>query len=278
MGRDTLAQDYVLKVLTATLMYPESETGEQFWDSVYEKLDEQNTVDVDTFNKVWIVPDIARVYENNGTAVLLESRLKVMHQNDLLAREKGSDPERGGVEPRRHEGHEVGEDLGLGEDGKGRSFRQDLQDIQDLELGKERGGGSDPKRGSNRTTSETTSEIFKDLIIPAIEDEVNHGESFAKLRQIYSASILAAWYKKRLHESLLNRAYSGSKTVNGIDIDDPESKQRIYDDYVSSFEEGIFNYIAEEYDPEADSYSERHYVAGGVHPSYHWRRNPRHHS
>ena len=34
MGRDLLAQDYILKQLTASLIYPEKELGKKFWDTV----------------------------------------------------------------------------------------------------------------------------------------------------------------------------------------------------------------------------------------------------
>ncbi|HQP10635.1 MAG TPA: hypothetical protein PKV41_04555, partial [Candidatus Omnitrophota bacterium] len=34
MGRDLLAQDYILKQLTASLMFPEKELGDQFWAKV----------------------------------------------------------------------------------------------------------------------------------------------------------------------------------------------------------------------------------------------------
>ena len=35
MGRDLLAQDYILKQITSSLMYPEDELGSRFWDKVY---------------------------------------------------------------------------------------------------------------------------------------------------------------------------------------------------------------------------------------------------
>ena len=35
MGKDLLAQDYILKQLTASLMYPEQRVGQNFWDRVY---------------------------------------------------------------------------------------------------------------------------------------------------------------------------------------------------------------------------------------------------
>ena len=37
MGRDLLAEDYILKQITASLIYPEGEIGKQFWKRVYEE-------------------------------------------------------------------------------------------------------------------------------------------------------------------------------------------------------------------------------------------------
>ena len=37
MGRDLLAQDYMLKQITSSLIYPEDSLGKKFWDKVYEQ-------------------------------------------------------------------------------------------------------------------------------------------------------------------------------------------------------------------------------------------------
>src|ERR1019366_565970 len=42
-------------------------------------------VPVNTFNKVWIVPDTAYVYESGNTAYILKSHLKVMLEEDYLS-------------------------------------------------------------------------------------------------------------------------------------------------------------------------------------------------
>ncbi len=63
MGRDLLAQDYMLKQLSSSLMYPEDELGAEFWERVYTKAMEQfGTTDIplNTFNKIWIVPEECR--------------------------------------------------------------------------------------------------------------------------------------------------------------------------------------------------------------------------
>ncbi|MBF0521675.1 MAG: hypothetical protein HQL24_01315 [Candidatus Omnitrophica bacterium] len=88
MGRDLLAQDYILKQLTSSLMYPEKQIGKDFWARVYEKAQKEfHTTDIptDTFHKIWIVPNKAVVYEKDNSAFVLEAHLKVMLEEDYEA-------------------------------------------------------------------------------------------------------------------------------------------------------------------------------------------------
>ena len=98
MGRDLLAQDYLLKQITASLIYPENEMGKQFWQKVYAQAQARygtTNIPVNTFNKVWIMPDKAVVYEHGGTAFVLENHLKVMLEEDYLALAKNQTPTKG---------------------------------------------------------------------------------------------------------------------------------------------------------------------------------------
>ena len=91
MGRDLLAQDYILKQITASLIYPEKDLGKTFWDKVYKKKQEtfgNIQVPVNTFNKVWIMADQSEVYEHGQTAYVTKSHLKVMLEEDYLATHK----------------------------------------------------------------------------------------------------------------------------------------------------------------------------------------------
>jgi len=105
MGRDLLAQDYLLKQITSSLMYPEGDVGKLFWQKIYAMAAQKfgNTdIPVDTFNKVWIVPSKAVVYENTQThaAYVVASSLKVMLASDYEAMshhsqvQHGEDPQR----------------------------------------------------------------------------------------------------------------------------------------------------------------------------------------
>ncbi len=93
MGRNLLAQDYLLKQITASLMYPEEKLGQKFWDRVFSRAQKElgtTNVPMNTFNKVWILPDKATVYEKNNTVYVLENHLKVMMEEDYLSLEKNS--------------------------------------------------------------------------------------------------------------------------------------------------------------------------------------------
>ena len=88
LGRDLLAQDYLLKQLSASLLYPESGAGKVFWQRVYAQAYQKfgtTDVPVDTFNKIWIVPQRAKVYEKNNVVYVVGGHLKVMLEADHTA-------------------------------------------------------------------------------------------------------------------------------------------------------------------------------------------------
>ena len=73
MGRDMLAQDYLLKQLSASMMVPDEKLGAKFWSRVYKKAQEEygtTDIPINTFNKIWIVPEVAHVHESGNTALV----------------------------------------------------------------------------------------------------------------------------------------------------------------------------------------------------------------
>src|SRR5476651_948917 len=93
MGRDLLAQDYILKQITASLINPEVGLGKKFWEKVYAFASQQygtTDIPVNTFNKVWILPDDALIYEKGNTAYVIKNHLKVMLEEDYLSLQKHS--------------------------------------------------------------------------------------------------------------------------------------------------------------------------------------------
>ena len=229
MGRDLLAQDYLLKQITASLMYPEQELGEEFWSRVRERAYAEygvTDIPVSTFNKVWIVPAESVVYENTetNTAFVVEARLKVMLEEDYLAMANGEE-----------------------------------QRAKSLELNNQNAGS----HVFNSQPYAHTTELIREIFIPEIEREVNAGANFVQLRQIYHALILATWYKRNLAESILGQVYVGQNKVDGVDIKDKQAKQKIYDQYLESFKVGVYDYIKEDYDPAIQMIVPRQYFSGG---------------
>jgi len=223
MGRDLLAQDYLLKQLTASLIYPEDQLGQTFWKRVRERAyEEYGTVElpVNTFNKVWIVPDRAEVFEQNNVAYIADSHLKVLLEDDYLALENNSNSAK---------------------------FRTDEVANEDV-----------------KKMSEMTAPIVREIILPEIEKEINAGQTFAQLRQVYNSMILATWYKQSLKESLLGKVYINQNKVAGIDLAGKDAKLKIYDRYMDAFKKGVYNYIRKDYDQYAQKPVPRKYFSGGI--------------
>jgi len=223
MGRDLLAQDYLLKQLTASLIYPEDQLGQDFWKRVRERAYEEYgmvELPVNTFNKVWIVPDRAEVFEQNNMAYIADSHLKVLLEDDYLALENNSNSAR---------------------------FRTDEVANEDV-----------------NKMSEMTAPIVREIILPEIEKEINAGQTFAQLRQVYNSMILATWYKQSLKKSLLGKVYIDQNKVAGIDLAGKDAKLKIYDRYMEAFKKGVYNYIRKDYDHYAQKPVPRKYFSGGI--------------
>ena len=88
LGRDLLSQDYILKQLTASLVYPESELGNDFWKQVYSTIKknfDSAEIPINTFNKIWIIPEKANVHINGNNVFVIDQHLKIMLEEDYLA-------------------------------------------------------------------------------------------------------------------------------------------------------------------------------------------------
>jgi len=229
MGRDLLAQDYLLKQLTASLTYPKGESGQRFWNQVYQQTFEQfktTQVSMNTFNKVWIVPEIAVVYEQanpsqgEATAFVVESKLRVMLEEDYLAMTKNKERQTGSSDNRPDQKEE-----------QLRSFSSDM---------------------------------IRKIILPVLERQINESEHFARLRKIYHSFIMAKWYKTNVKQSIINIAYSDRSKIKGIDLNDPQVNKEIYNNYLNAFKKGVYNFIKDEYDPRQKQVHLYKYFSGGA--------------
>lgn len=221
LGDGLLAQDYLLKRLSASLMFPEHDIGRVFWDRVYQKAMAQlgaTQIPVDTFHKIWITPDKANVYVKDNTVYIADARLKVQLEEDYLA----------DVRFQRS------------------VFRKALSDKRTLE------------------TENVSTSVMREVLIPIIEEEVNHGANFAPLRQIFHSLILAKWFKQSNKNSLLGQAYIDQKKIVGIDLAPRGNKTYFYNQYLDDYQHGVYNFIREERDTKSGNIIPRHYFSGGT--------------
>ena len=172
LGRDLLAQDYLLKQLTASLMSPEGDLGKKFWERIHEKILkdlETKPAKSDSLGKlgevspfitdewrIWIVPRSAVVYEHEGTAFVVESKLKVMLEEEYLA-STAVIPAHAGIQAQNDPLMDPSQESLLGH----------LQHA-----------------GMTKENYESTTQTLKEVLLPEIEKEVNEGKTFAPLRQI----------------------------------------------------------------------------------------------
>jgi len=246
MGRDLLAEDYMLKQITASLIYPEGETGKKFWKRIYAQAAQKfgtTNIPVNTFNKVWIVPEKAIVYENAkaGTAYVVEAKLKVMLEEDYLSTQ-------------------------IHQSQPGDMFNKNNKTCPQARCQAPQALNLKAPQGNPQTASPNVKAILKEIVLPELTKEVNQGQNFAQLRQVYNSLILATWYKKKIKDSILEQVYANKNKVAGIlsspnaSIGDPP---HIYQQYLKAFKKGVYNYIKEENDPITQQPIPRKYFSGG---------------
>ncbi len=224
MGRDLLAQDYILKQISASLIHPEKDLGKEFWDRVNTRVSQElgtSEIPANTFNKVWVIPEKAVVYEVKGTnaAVIGETHLKVMLEQDYLAMKNN--------------------------------------------MGDALAGLAQMPGDTGNEAGRISTDAIRAIILPEIEKEVNVGRNFAALRQVYSTLVLATWYKENLKESLLAQVYADQNKIAGVDVADKAQKEKIYEQYIAAYRQGVFNLIKEEVDPLTRETLPRKYFSGG---------------
>lgn len=112
-------------------------------------------------------------------------------------------------------------------------------------------------------SNDVTSKIVNEILIPEIENEVNHGKNFGQLRQIYHSLILAYWFKKNLKQSIVNQVYSDQKKISGVHLRNLDQIDQIYQSYIEAFKSGVCEKIKVSYDQNEKKFVSRKYFSGG---------------
>ncbi|MBF0388145.1 MAG: HEAT repeat domain-containing protein [Candidatus Omnitrophica bacterium] len=250
LGQDMLAEDYLLKQLTASLTNPDTEIGRAFWDKVYSAVQLQfgtTDVPVDLVNKVWIVPEKAVVFRQGNAVYVLEQKLKVLTEADHGAKSNSAMPTWGHDAPPADTNE------------RGFVSPRPLPTSQPTNVKATQVPNPPPY-----PTQDIATKTLRNIIIPIIEHEVNTGAQFATLRQIYNAMILAAWYKKNLRRTIIGEGYIDKSGVTGVLSPDRQAKERTYSEYLQSFNKGAYNFIREDKDAVTGNIVPRKYFSGGL--------------
>ena len=78
------------------------------------------------------------------------------------------------------------------------------------------------------------------VLFSSLTKDINKGKNFNSLRQIYSAIVLALWFKDKFHKSFFKFYLDQGKT-SGIDLNDHAIKDKIWKLYCKSFAKGVYN-------------------------------------
>ncbi len=233
MGRDLLAQDYILKQITASLLYPHHALGKKFWERVYAQAQAQyGTTDiaVETFHKIWIVPASADIVVRETGMYVADTRLQLMLEKDYVAARQGA--------------------------------AEDVRSTLAKDTRPEDGGRED-----------ISTQIMREVVLPELEREVNEGKNFAAVRQIYSALVVAAWFKKSMSFPVEKEAglrhtlaarYIDRQLTGGIEHGEKNASRKIWERYVEAFQKGVFDFIQEEEGLHSGEIIPRKYFSGGV--------------
>lgn len=79
LGKDLLKQDYILKQLSASLTHPTSTTGKNYWTRVNS---EESVVNSGDLSKIWVVPETAKIYEEDNSAFITKMTFDVETQSE----------------------------------------------------------------------------------------------------------------------------------------------------------------------------------------------------
>jgi len=227
MGRDLLAEDYILKQITASLIYPEKGLGKEFWKRIYEEASKKygtTDVPVNTFNKVWIVPAKAVVYENvqTATAYVTQASLKVMLEEDYVSTAK-------------HE--RVYHKAAIRTQGESILTKNILREIIIPELTKE--------VNEDRNFAQLRQVYYSVILATWYKKKVTD-------------SILAQVYENK--NKVAGVGYGASIIDKSLVHNDVEG---IYNRYLQAFKKGVYNYIKDDRDALTQEIIPRKYFSGG---------------
>ncbi|GAB3869594.1 hypothetical protein GCM10029964_002140 [Kibdelosporangium lantanae] len=103
------------------------------------------------------------------------------------------------------------------------------------------------ERGQNTSCTNPNAAMdkaFRTLVLPKVEDAVNHGPEFAELRRVYMSRVAAEWYREKHGGALSAMVDSGD--VSRWPALSKWSPRQVFDQYVESYSKKEFDIHREE--------------------------------
>ncbi|WP_181723034.1 hypothetical protein [Nocardia gipuzkoensis] len=116
---------------------------------------------------------------------------------------------------------------------------------------------------SNCTNPDAQMEnMFRDQVLPKVQDAVNHAPEFTELRRVYLSRVAAEWYRERHRRDGALSTMIDSGDVSAWPALQPWSSHEVFDRYVHSYNNYEFNVTKEV--PQGDLVYTMTYTYGGV--------------
>ena len=253
-GDEMLNADCLLKRLTSTFLHPETNLGKEYWSQVFTRISKElglSSIPVKSFFKVTILPKAAGLHIPDGSDP--SSNLAIKNYN--------------------HYGPSVFVSHA--------EYKIECEiDQTAVQVNADQYSMSISTKTQEKIDQISLS-VFRSLIAPEIENEINNGKNFAKFRQLSNCTILANWCKENLpHSDGKKWAFdNGPKELgkfrfagdNQIQKDEPTQEQkmkqlqsRYYDQYLNLFRKGVFRVTDQLYDSDTNEILNRSFVAGCI--------------
>ena len=99
-------------------------------------------------------------------------------------------------------------------------------------------------------------------IAGTVKCEVNIGERFSELRQLYNSLVLASWFKRKFRTTVYSQYIDSARLgelANGSEV----NKDTVFDEYVKNFKEGAYRSYRKERAADGRCYKKL-YISGGI--------------
>lgn len=124
---------------------------------------------------------------------------------------------------------------------------------------------STPQGTSNMEQYST--KLIKEHILPLLIKEVNEGQNYAELRQVFNSLVMAQYYKQKfaLQVGMFSDLRSNGR-VQGFESRNPWSAKSIWNDFVYSIDQGEYSFQEETIETKGNYTikTSKYYFSGGV--------------